>query len=524
MRARCWPISNARSEGDHDEGALMTHEEYLAHDATGLAERVRSGEVTATELLEIALGRIEALNPRVNAVVRLMEEDARRDAARPPYGPFAGVPFLAKDLTSMYVGHPTSAGSSFLAEHLATWDSELATRVRATGVSVTGKTNTPEWGLQPVTEPKFWGACMNPWDSRLTPGGSSGGSGAAVASGMVPMAGGGDGGGSIRIPASCCGLFGLKPTRGRTPTGPKRGQLWRGATVEHVLTRSVRDSAIMLDATHGPDAGAPFEIPPPERAYAEEVGAHPGRLRVAWTTEPTIGSTVHPDCVAALHDAVALLEELGHEVVEAHPPIAGDAFAKAFLTIIAGELGTDLAEAGELIGRKPRRSDVEPATWALGLLAGALSATEFAGALRHLELVGRDVGVFFADYDIMLTPTLSTPPPAIGTVGPTKAEEAQLKFIGMFGSGRLVKAAGLIDQAAKTAFDFIPWTAIYNATGHPAMSVPLFWNEAGLPIGVHFVGHFADEAKLLRLAGQLEEARPWFDRLPPIAREPTNTT
>jgi amidase len=186
--------------------------------------------------------------------------------------------------------------------------------------------------------------------------------------------------------------------------------------------------------------------------------------------------------------------------------------------------GTDLAEAGELIGRKPRRSDVEPATWALGLLAGALSATEFAGALRHLELVGRDVGVFFADYDIMLTPTLSTPPPAIGTVGPTRSEEAQLKFIGMFGSGRLVKAAGLIDEAAKTAFDFIPWTAIYNATGHPAMSVPLFWNEAGLPIGVHFVGHFADEAKLLRLAGQLEEARPWFDRLPPIAREPTNTT
>lgn len=498
----------------------MTHDEYLAHDATGLAERVRAGDVTALELLEIALSRIEAFNPRVNAVVRSMEADARQDAARPPSGPFAGVPFLAKDLTTTYAGHPTSGGSRFMANHVAARDSELATRVRATGVSVTGKTNTPEWGIVPVTESELWGPCLNPWDTRLSPGGSSGGSAAAIATGMVPMAGGGDGGGSIRIPSSCCGLFGLKPTRGRTPTGPDRGQLWRGAAVEHVLTRSVRDSAIMLDATHGPDLGAAFEIVPPARPFAEEVGADPGRLRIAWTTEPTVDIPVHPDCIAAVHDAVALLSELGHEMVEAHPPVDGPAFARSFLTIVASELGADLTDASRLVGRRPRRSEIEPATRALALLADALSAHDFARALRHMESIGRDVGVFFAGYDMMLTPTLSTPPPQIGTIGPSKAEKAQLSFLGMFGSGRVIKAAGVIGKAADTVLDFIPWTPIYNVTGHPAMSVPLFWNEAGLPIGVHFVGHTADEAALFRLAGQLEQARPWFDRLPAMAREP----
>jgi len=498
----------------------MTHDEYLAHDATGLAERVRSGEITALELLETALSRIGALNPRVNAVVRSMEVDAREEAARQATGPFAGVPFLAKDLTTMYAGHPTSAGSRFMKAHVVARDSELAVRVRASGVSVVGKTNTPEWGLTPVTESELWGPCLNPWDPRRSPGGSSGGSGAAIASGMVPMAGGGDGGGSIRIPASCCGIFGLKPTRGRTPTGPDRGQLWRGAAVEHVLTRSVRDSAIMLDATHGPDLGAAFEIVPPTGPFAAEVSTDPGRLRIAWTTESTVNTPVHPDCVAAVHDAVALLAENGHEVVEAHPPVDGDAFARSFLTIVASELGADLTEASELLGRRPRRSELEPATWALGLLADALSARDFATALRHMESVGRDVGVFFADYDLMLTPTLSTPPPPIGAIGPGQAEQAQLKFLGMFGSGRLIKMAGLIDKAAETTLDFIPWTPIYNVTGHPAMSVPLFWNEAGLPIGVHFIGHAAAEATLFRLAGQLEQARPWFDRLPAMAREP----
>ena len=498
----------------------MTHDEYLAHDATGLAERVRTGDVTAHELLDIALERISALDPTLNAVVRLMDGDARRDAERDPSGPFAGVPFLAKDLASMYAGHPTSAGSRYLAQQVVSWDSELAKRVRASGVCVTGKTNTPEWGLLPVTESELWGPCRNPWDVERSPGGSSGGSAAAVAAGMVPMAGGGDGGGSIRIPSSCCGLFGLKPTRGRTPTGPNRGQFWRGASVEHVLTRSVRDSAAMLDATQGPDVGAPLEIPAPERPFLEEVTTEPRRLRVAWTTVPIVPTEVHPDCVAAVHDAARLLEELGHDVVEDHLPIDGRSFARSFLTIISGELGADLTDAEALVGRPPRRTELEPATWALALLSRALSANDYASALRGMEVLGRSVGAFFERYDVVLTPTVSTPPPLIGTIGTSRAERVQLEILGRFGSWHLIKIAGLIDEAARTALDFIPWTPVYNATGHPAMSVPLYRNDAGLPIGVHFAARLGDEATLFRLAGQLERARPWLDRLPPMAREP----
>lgn len=496
----------------------MTHDEYTSHDATGLAELVRAGEVTAVELLEIALDRIEALDPKINAVVHLMEDDARREAERGREGPFAGVPFLAKDLTTMYSGHPTSSGSRFLADHVVTWDSEMAKRVKATGALVAGKTNTPEWGLLPVTESELWGPCRNPWDLDRSPGGSSGGSAAAIAAGIVPMAGGGDGGGSIRIPASCCGLFGLKPTRGRTPSGPKRGQLWRGAAVEHVLTRSVRDSAIMLDATHGPDTGAPIRIPPPDRPFAEEVDCEPGRLRIAWTTVPNVPTEVHADCIVAVHDAAGLLEELGHDVVEDRATIDGPTFSKMFLTLVSGELGADLAEAREMVGRKPRRGELEPATRALALVSEAISAKEFASALRWVEVMARDVDRFFDDYDLVLTPTVATPPPAVGEIGPSAGETLQLRVLGALGSGRLIEAAGLIDQGAKTALDFIPWTPVYNVSGHPAMSVPLFWNDHGLPVGVHLVARFGDEATLFRLAGQLERARPWFDRLPDMAR------
>jgi amidase len=496
----------------------VTHDEYLARDATGLAELVRTGEVTPAELLDIALARIAALNPALNAVVRLMEDDARRDAARAPAGTFRGVPFLAKDLISMYAGHPTSAGSRLLAEHVVDHDSELVRRVRATGVTVVGKTNLPEWGLTPFTESELWGSCRNPWATDRTPGGSSGGSAAAVASGMVPLAGGGDGGGSIRIPASCCGLFGLKPTRARTPTGPDVGLLWRGATVEHVLSRSVRDSAAMLDATHGPDAGAPWEIAPPRRPFLAEVGEDPEILRIAWTTEPTLGSSVHPDCVAAVEDAVALLADLGHHLVEARPAVDGPAFARSFLLAVAAELAADLADAVDLVKRRPRRAELEPVTWAMALLGKSVSASKYALALRTMERAGRSVGAFFTDHDLLLTPTLAAPPPRIGELAPSGAENALLRALGMLGSGRLIAAAGLLDRMAGEAFEWIPWTPIYNATGQPAMSVPLHWNAEGLPIGVHFVGRFGDEATLLRLASQLENARPWFGRLPDLAR------
>ena len=496
----------------------MTHDEYLSRDATGLAELVRADEVHPEELLGIALERIASLNPTLNAVVHLMAEEAMDTAKRPPSGPFGGVPFLAKDLLSDYAGHPTSAGSRLLAGHVVDRDSELVRRVRASGVVVTGKTNLPEAGLLPYTEPEFWGVCRNPWDLQRTPGGSSGGSAAAVASGMVPMAGGGDGGGSLRIPAACCGLFGLKPTRGRTPTGPRYGQIWRGAVVEHVLTRSVRDSAAMLDATHGPDAGAPFEIPLPTEPYADEVDAEPGPLRIAWTTEPMVGSSVDPECVAATERTAELLAELGHELTEAAPAVDGPEFSRAFLTMVCAELSADLADAEVRIGRKPRRTDLEPATWALALLAGSLSAKDFACALRTLERIGRDVGSFFQPYDLLLTPSLASLPPKIGALAPSRTEDRLFRIVGSLGSGRLIKRAGLLNAAADDAFQFTPWTPVYNVTGQPAMSVPADLSTSGLPIGVHFVGHFGREDTLFRLAGQLERARPWFDHLPPLAR------
>jgi len=501
----------------------MTHDEYIRHDATALAALVRAGEVTPLELIDAAVRRLEAVNPAVNAVVYRMDDEARaRAAAVDRDAVFAGVPFLAKDLQSDYAGHPTSRGSRLLANRVAIDDTELVRRLRATGASVLGKTNTPEFGMVPYTEPALWGPCRNPWALDRTPGGSSGGSASAVAAGIVPMAGGGDGAGSIRMPASCCGLFGLKPTRGRTPSGPGRGESWRGAAIEHVLTRSVRDSAAMLDATHGPEAGAAYRIEPPARPFSREVGTDPGRLRIAWTTEPMLGSMVHPDCVEAVAGAVKLLADLGHEVVEAAPQVDGPAFARAFLHMMAGELGAEIEDLTTALGRRPRRGELEPLTWCFGLASRALSSRDFAHALRILERTGNAVAAFFIDWDVLVTPTLATPPPAIGGLPPRPVEHLQLRALGAIGSGRVVRMAGLIDRTAAGAFDFTPWTPVFNISGQPAMSVPLHWNGDGLPIGVHFVARVGDEATLLRLAGQLEGARPWFDRVP-VMDAPTAT-
>ena len=493
----------------------MTQDDYIRRDGTALAALVRDGEVTPLELIEVAMERLELLNPAINAVVHRMDDEARAAAgAIDRSAVFAGVPFLAKDLLSHYAGHPTSRGSRLCAGRVEDDDTELARRVRATGVAVLGKTNVPEFGLLPYTEPALWGPCRNPWALDRTPGGSSGGSGAAVAAGIVPIAGGGDGGGSIRIPASCCGLFGLKPSRGRIPPGPRDGEPWRGAAVEHVLTRSVRDSAAMLDATHGAEPGAPYEIAPPRRPFTREVREDPGCLRIAWTTKPMLGSEVDPDCVEAVGGAVQLLAEFGHEVTEAAPRLDGRAFKRAFLRMMAGEVGAELEDAERALGRAPRRHELEPLTWALGLVSRALSARELADSLRVLERCGRAAGRFFTDYDVLVTPTLATPPPKIGALPPYPIERLQLRVLGVLGSGRLVKAAGLIDKMAESAFDFTPWAPVFNISGQPAMSVPLHWNAAGLPVGVHFVARTGDEATLLRLGGQLERARPWFDRLP----------
>lgn len=494
----------------------MDFAEYLTHDGVALAGLVRSRQISAAELLEIAAAAADRLNPALNAIIHRMDAAARVEARAVPVDrPLAGVPFLVKDLVQLVRGEPYRAGSRFLGDFTPDHDTEHMARFRRAGLLTLGKTNTPEFGLTPFTEPERFGPTRNPWSVRHTPGGSSGGSAAAVAAGIVPIAGGGDGGGSIRIPASCCGLFGLKPTRGRTPWGPDVGQIWFGSVVDHVLTRSVRDSAAVLDATHGPDVGAPYHVVPPTGPYLAEVSTPPGRLRVAWTTRSFLGGPVHPDCVAATESAVALLERLGHDLVEATPPIDGPGFAMSFITQVCSETASEAAAAGAMLGKTPGFRDFEPSTWALALLGRAISAAELSQALRFQGMMGRQVGRFFTEYDVLLTPTMAVPPFPIGALQPKPLERVALQVIGRLGAGRMFKAAGILDQLADQVFAAIPFTPIFNVTGQPAMSVPLAWNAEGLPVGVQVVGRFGDEATLFRLAGQLEQAAPWQHRRPP---------
>jgi len=496
----------------------MPFPEYASLDALGLARLVRDGQVSARELVDAAIERIERLNPRLNAVIHPMFERARREAgATLPDGPFRGVPFLLKDLSVLLAGEPMRCGSRFLEGWVPDHDSELAIRFRQSGLITLGKTNTPELGITPFTEPELFGPTRNPWNPERISGGSSGGSAAAVASRMVPIAGGGDGGGSIRIPASCCGLFGLKPTRGRTPTGPDRGELWQGCVVDHVLTRSVRDSAAALDAIAGPDVGAPYFMPPPERPWLEEIGTPPGPLRIAFSTHPLLGGAVHADCISAVERTVELLRSLGHTVEEAVPVFDGRAFARNFMLMVAGECRGDIDEAARLSGRRATRAGFEPTTWALGLLGRTLRAADFVTATRALQTDARGIGRFFTAWDLLLTPTVASPPPPVGSLQPSPRDRAVLTLLGGLNAGRLLDLMGMLDEAAATAFAFTPWTPVFNATGQPAMSVPLEWNAEGLPIGLHFVGRFGDEATLFRLAGQLEQANPWSDKRPLVS-------
>jgi amidase len=331
------------------------------------------------------------------------------------------------------------------------------------------------------------------------------------------MAHGNDGGGSIRIPASCCGVFGMKPTRARNPMGPDLGEGWHGMVAEHALTVSVRDSAALLDATAGPDPGAPYVAPPRERPYLEEVGRDPGRLRIAFTARSLFGKAVHPDCVAAVADAARLCERLGHEVQEGEPRIDRAILSKAFLVIVAAETAAEIAQAGALLGRRPRSSGFEPGTWFLGQVGGKFTASELALAVREVHLAGREVGRWFERYDVLLTPTLASPPPKLGELSPKRSDLAALAVLRALPMGFALKKA--LDRLAEDAFEFAAFTEIANITGQPAMSVPLSWNAEGLPVGVQFVGRFGDEAALFRLAGQLERERPWASRCPSIATE-----
>ena len=496
--------------------------DYTAHDATALAALVRNGEVSPEELLQACQERVRTHNPRLNAVIveafdaAHQELALRRRAGTEREGALAGVPVLVKDLVSTVRGLTTWHGNRLLqrATGAADHDSAFIGRLRATGALIVGKTSTPEFGLVPYTEPQLTGPTRNPWDLSRTPGGSSGGSGAAVAARLVPIATGGDGGGSIRIPAACCGLFGLKPTRGRVPSGPDQGTLWSGFAIEHALTRSVRDSAVLLDAVAGADAGAPFAAPSQVRPFVQEVQADPGRLRVGVCTEPWLGHGVDPACLRAVEETAALLRALGHEVFETALPLAGTAFAEAFLTVLAGNVRAEIEEAAALARTRARRHDFEPATWAMGMMGRAFRADEFVAAERYLQRTARAIGRAFEDIDALLTPTLASPAPPIGSLQPTPAEQRQLAVMGWLDQPWLLRAAGALQQMAGKVFDFMPYTPPFNVTGQPAMSLPLHTSAQGLPIGVQVVGRFGDEATLFRLAGQLERALPWEGRRP----------
>ncbi len=465
-------------------------------DATEQARLVRQKEVTPAELVEAAIERIEAVNPRINAVITPMYEQARAAANSPSDGIFAGVPFLIKDLLAAYAGVRMAAGSAFLKDFVPAHDSELVARYKRAGLIILGKTNTPEYGIVPTAEPKLFGPSRNPWNLERTTGGSSGGSAAAVAAGLVAMAHANDGGGSIRIPASCCGLFGLKPTRARNPLGPDFGDMFSGLIAEHAVTRSVRDSAALLDATAGPDIGDPYYAPAPARPFIEEVGSDGPRLRIGFTTTAATGASIHPDCVKAVEDAARLCADLGHEVVEAAPTIDGEMITPMFMTLWSAGLAWTINGMAYVTRRKPAPEDFEPMTWALYQMGSKHSASDYLLALQWLQSFSREVARFMADYDAWLTPTLSEPPVPLGTFD----SPADNPFAGMARAGM-----------------FVPFTPMANITGQPAMSVPLYWNEEGLPVGAHFFGRFGDEATLFRLAAELEQARPWADRRPPVS-------
>lgn len=491
--------------------------EYTRYDAIGLAELVRRGEVTAGELCEAAIQCIEQLNPKLNAVVTPMYDIGRGVAERQALeGPFAGVPFLLKDLMYAFAGVPMSSGSKAYKHFVPDYDSEMVKRFKKAGLVILGKTNTPEFGLMGVTEPAVFGPCRNPWNTDHTPGGSSGGAAAAVAAGMMPMAAGGDGGGSIRIPAGYCGLFGLKPSRGRNPCGPHHGRPWQGAVQEHVITRSVRDSAAALDATHGPDIGAPYAIHPPSRPYLEEVGTPPGQLKIGFSTTSPVGADVHPECIEAVMKAARMLETLGHQVEERQPAVDGRALAKSYITMYFGEVAADLEDMRAVLRRKPTPSDVEPTTYTLGLLGRAVSAGEFVAAMRCWDRSARQMGAYFETYDLYMTPTTAHPPAKIGEVQPSPIEKTFMKAVNTLGMGRLLKATGIVDQLAQKSLARTPFTQLANLCGLPAMSVPLHWTAEGLPCGTQFIAPFGHEDTLFRLAAQLEEAQPWADRNPPV--------
>lgn len=478
---------------------MNTFREYPGLDALSLAGLIERGDVSAAEVLEAAFERIQAFNPRLNAICLLADEAARQTVRRGvPKGPFSGVPFVLKDITAAAEGLPMSCGSRFFRGIGGDHDTELVARYRRAGLVLLGRTTTPEMAISPATEAAVYGApTRNPWSLAHSSGGSSGGAGAAVAAGLVPLAHGSDGGGSIRIPASCNGVFGLKTTRARLPAGPDAGEGWAGLLSEHVLTRSVRDSAAALDATHGEDAGAYYVAPAVDAPYLRAIEAPPGKLRIAYTVRRFSGEPVHPECAQAVEASARLCADLGHELSEDAP--AGfdwERVLRHVVTIMASGTALAVRQRAMALGREPREDELEPSTWGALRLAESIHGPDYLLALSALHGFARVVAPFFSRYDVLLTPVLAEPPAPIGRWAMVNPDFLDYR----------IGPNGLKNYVAFTPFA--------NVTGQPAMSVPLHWSAAGLPIGSQFIGRFGEEATLLKLARQLEQARPWANRRP----------
>ncbi len=500
----------------------MTNE-FDQYDAVGLAQLIRNKEIKPSELLEQAISRLEAYNPRIGAVIYKMYDEAQKSIESGlSDGPFRGVPFLLKDLKTQYQGVPMQNGSRAYKNYIPDYDSTLVTRYKKSGVCILGKTSTPELGLMGTTEPKAFPPTRNPWNLEYSSGGSSGGSAAAVAAGIVPIASAGDGGGSIRIPASFCGLFGLKPSRGRNPTGPKGGDNWQGAVVQHIISKSVRDSALMLDCTSGPEIGSRSFAPIPERSYYEETLRTPKQLKIGYNLASPVNLGIHPECERAINSTIELLQDLGHIVEEVHSPVDGMTIAKSYLTMYFGEVQAFLENSKVELGGKPRRKDFEASTRMLAALGRATSSGEFVRALQVWDRAARTMGVFHKEYDLYLTPTVAYMPAKIGTLGPTSGEELFLEVLERLGLSWILKKSGIAMKLALQNLKITPFTQLFNLTGQPAMSVPLYWSEEGFPIGSQFAAPIGRENTLFRLAAQLENARPWMERSPQMVSAYTN--
>lgn len=474
----------------------MNQDEYQAQDAVGLAALVASRQVSAAEVLEAAIARMEAVNPAINAVILSLVDQARAEVANgAPEGPLAGVPWLIKDISAQVKGTPTTAGSRLFKDPLAAQDSAIVTAYRKAGLVIFGKTNTPEFGLEPATEPELFGPTNNPWDLSRSPGGSSGGAAAAVAAGILPAAHASDGGGSIRTPASCCGLFGLKPTRGRVSFAPA-DEGWGGFSIQHAVTRTVRDSAALLDAVCRPVDGDPYWLEPPATPFLDEVGRDPGKLRIGFIPGGLAGEAIDPECAAAVADAARLCESLGHSVEEVRLSVDLAAARAAAGVVVAASVAATLDAEQARRGRGLEEDEIDSFTRALYRRGQGLSSSEYVRAMQAAHAAGRQAARTFETVDVLLTSTLGLPPIPTGWL-----------------RGRPVDPRGYVERL----FAFMPNTQLFNQTGAPAMTVPLAWSEGGLPIGLQFVGRPADEATLLRLAGQLEQARPWAHRRPKLA-------